>query len=126
MKKLVICREDLPPNPKARAQGYPHSRCWEPFELFEEASRMGKDSELWREARRIWWECYWRAMGRYKGRHPFFFTYMCDTDRKVCWREFVDPRIVMGSINIAGHETGVVPRVYARLYEELFGKPYVE
>jgi len=55
--KLVICRKDLPENPRWQIQGYPYANCWEIDELFSEAVRAGRDSELYREVRRIWWEC---------------------------------------------------------------------
>lgn len=74
--RLVICRRDLPINPRWREQGYPHPNCWEIDEFFSEASKAGRDSLLYREARRIYWEAYWRLLGRYKGGKPFFKTYI--------------------------------------------------
>jgi hypothetical protein len=32
-------------------------------------------SRSWSEARRIWWEAYWRFLGKYRGGEPFFETY---------------------------------------------------
>ena len=111
--RLVICREDLPRNPRWREWGYPDDNCWDVYELFKEASKAGKDSELWREARRIWWENYWRAVGRYRKGRPFFRVYECDVREGVCTElpptEEVKRRVMM-EINIAGFETGVTPR----------------
>jgi len=55
--RLVICREDLPENPRWREYKYPEARCWDVYELFLEAKKRGKESLLWQDARRIWWEC---------------------------------------------------------------------
>jgi len=51
---IIICREDLPFNPDAIKKKYPHSRCWEIEEFFVKAK---EDPELYKEARRVFWEC---------------------------------------------------------------------
>ena len=53
--KIVVCREDLPVNPRWRSQGYPYENCWDIDEFFSEAARRG--GRLLEEARRIYWEC---------------------------------------------------------------------
>ena len=81
--KLVICRSDLPENPRWREQGYPYENCWDIDEFFEAARRAGRDSSLYREARRIYWEAMWRLWGRYKRGRPFFEVYeVADTTLK--------------------------------------------
>ena len=111
--RLVICREDLPKNPRWKEWKYPDDNCWDVYELFMEASKAGKDSELWQEARRIWWESYWRAVSRYRRGRPFFRVYKCDVRKGVCTELPLTEdlkRKVMMEINIAGFESGVTPR----------------
>ena len=116
--RLVICREDLPENPKWREYGYPESRCWGTYELFFEAKKRGKDTLLWSTARRVWWESYWRSVSRYRRGRPFFRVYECDVRVGVCRElpatEDVRRRVMM-ELNIAGFKSGVTPRG-ARVY----------
>ena len=116
--RLVICREDLPENPRWREYKYPEARCWDVYELFLEAKKKGKESLIWQDARRVWWEQYWRAVSRYRRKRPFWRVYECDVEKGVCRElpltEDVKRRVMM-EINIAGFETGVVPRG-ARVY----------
>lgn len=73
MYRLVICRRDLPENPRWREENYPDSHCWSVLELFT----TGENNVLIREtANRIKWECYWRLMRHYHHRHKFFDTYL--------------------------------------------------
>jgi hypothetical protein len=74
-RDLVVCRPDLPENPGWLSENLPHKYCWRITRLFEEAEKSGRDTPLWSEARRIWWEAYWRLLGRYKGEKPLFETY---------------------------------------------------
>jgi len=74
-EKIVICREDLPENPRWKIQKYPYENCWDIDEFFTEASKAGEGSKLFKEARRIYWEAYWRLLGRYKRGRPFFEVY---------------------------------------------------
>jgi len=123
--KLVICRKDLPENPRWQIQGYPYANCWEIDELFSEAVRVGRDSELYREARRIWWEAYWRLLGKYKGRNPFFEVYEVApaTVRRVEDRE----DWILKNILASGFAHGIVPpeaREYMyKIYREIYGQP---
>ncbi|MEM3943474.1 MAG: hypothetical protein QXJ59_05280 [Thermofilaceae archaeon] len=73
--RIVICRGDLPPNEGWKAKGYPRENCWEPEELVEAGA---KNQRILPEARRVFWECYWRLLGRYKGGRPFFEVYILD------------------------------------------------
>jgi len=121
--KLVICRKDLPENPRWREQGYPYANCWEIDELFSEAARTGRDSELYREARRIYWESYWRLLRKYKGRHPFFEAYevVGSTLRPVEDRE----EWILKNIIVSAFANGIVPpearEQAVKLYRELYG-----
>jgi hypothetical protein len=74
-RDIIICRPDLPENPEWLSEGLPYKYCWRISKLFEEAEKSGRDTPLWSEARRVWWEAYWRLLGRYKGEKSFFETY---------------------------------------------------
>ncbi|RLI87853.1 MAG: hypothetical protein DRP01_00540 [Archaeoglobales archaeon] len=105
---IIICREDLPFNPDAIKKKYPHSRCWEIEEFFVKAK---EDPELYKEARRVFWESYWRRMGYYRGRHRFFDAY---EDGKRLTRD-EDKMRVLGEIIISAWEHGIVPREVIRM-----------
>jgi len=120
----VLCREDLPENPNWRKEGYPNPHCWNVYELFMKAKEEGKDSILWQEARRIWWEAHWRLVGRYKRRRPFFKVYTCDVEKKMCIEESLDEddiKRILREIIITGFETGITPRG-AGIFREIFGR----
>lgn len=88
--------------------------------FFEEAEKSGEDTLLWREARRIWWEAYWRLLGRYMGEKPFFETYeVVDTTIKpyINKREFVLRNIILEGLRLIPREV----REYAfKPYREIF------
>ena len=121
--KLVICRADLPENPRWREQHYPYENCWDIDEFFEAARRAGPGSRLYAEARRIYWEAMWRLWGRYKRGRPFFEVYeVADTTpRPVKGRQ----RWVLENIVVAAMAHGIVPpeaRTYTyKVYRKLFG-----
>ena len=77
LPKIVICRSDLPPNPRWRLFNYPGPNCWDLEELVIAAVESGEDSVLWREARRIWWEFHHRYHGTYKRGRPLPKFYLC-------------------------------------------------
>jgi len=119
MTKLVICREDLPENPGWRLEGYPASSCWDVDEL------MSSPGVPYGEKRRIFFEAYWRLLGRYRRGRPFFDTYL--VNQRV---ERVEPerwRWVCGSIVASAMAHDVVPpeakESPERLYRWLFGPP---
>jgi len=121
--RIVICRGDLPENPRWREQNYPYANCWGIDELFAEAAKAGPDSLLYREARRIWWEAYWRLLGRYRGARPFFEVYEVEDGR-------IEPvedreRWVLFNIISSGFAHGIVPREALqytyRIYRKLYG-----
>lgn len=126
--KLVICRTDLPENPRWREQNYPYENCWEIDEFMSEAARAGKDSYLYREARRIFWEAYWRLLGKYRGGRPFFSVYeVVDGElRPVIDRQ----KWVLENIIVAAMTHGIVPseakaytyRVYRKIYGPLVAR----
>ncbi|RLF08520.1 MAG: hypothetical protein DRJ60_00215 [Thermoprotei archaeon] len=126
--KLVICRRDLPENPRWRKQHYPYENCWDIDEFFEAARKAGRDSKLYTEARRIFWESYWRLLGRYRRGRPFFEVYeVADTTlRPVRDRE----RWVLENIVASAMAHDIVPpeakaytyRVYRRIYGPLVAK----
>jgi len=116
--KLVICREDLPKNPRWRAENYPMHSCWDVDEF------MASDLVPYEEKRRIFWECYWRMLGRYRRRRPFFDVYLVEDGRT----KRVEPerwRWVCGNIIVAAMEHDVVPpwakETTEKLYRRLFG-----
>jgi len=123
--KLVICRTDLPENPRWREQHYPYENCWEIDEFFEAARKAGPGSSLYAEARRIFWEAYWRLLGRYRRGRPFFSVYeIVDGElRPVRDRQ----RWVLENIVVAAMAHDIVPpeakaytyRVYRRIYGPL-------
>jgi len=121
-RELVICRSDLPRNPKWSEEGLPHASCWIVPRLFEEAERAGPASDLYREARRVWWEAYWRRLGRYRGGRPFFEVYEL-SDRTVRpyrdREEFVLNNIVLEGLRLVPPE---VREYTVKLYKELFGR----
>ncbi len=101
MVKLVICRSDLPTNPRWREEGYPFQTCWDVDEFFE--------SPLvpFEEKRRIFWEAYWRLMGRYRRGRPFFKSYIIkDTVPLPVDRQ----RWVLENIVTSAIAHGIVPR----------------
>jgi len=121
--RLVICRRDLPRNPRWREQGYPYPNCWEIDEFFGEAARAGRGSTLYMEARRVFWEAYWRLLGRYRGGKPFFEVYIGeDTSlRRLEDRE----DWVLKNIIVSAITHGIVPeeaRMYTyKVYREIYG-----
>ena len=120
----VLCREDLPENPNWEKEGYPNPHCWNVYELFMEAKKEGKDSLIWQDARRLWWESHWRLRSKYKGGKPFFKVYMCDVRKKVCIEESLsedDIKRILREIIITGLETGITPRGVG-IFREVFGK----
>ena len=121
--KLVICREDLPENPRWIEQGYPGPNCWDIDEFFAAARRAGPGSTLYEEARRIFWEAYWRLLERYRRGRPFFETYMI-RDGEV--ERLVDrERWILQNIIVAAMAHDIVPpeakRYTYRVYREIFG-----
>lgn len=126
--KLVICRKDLPENPKWFEEGYPYENCWDVYEFFEEAVKAGKGSKLYHEARRIFWEAYWRRLGRYKKGRPFFEVYevVGTTPRRVEDKE----DWVLGNIIVSAMESGIVPpevreQTY-KVYRKIFKVPVAD
>ena len=97
-------------------------------ELYEEAVKRGEDSELFKEARRIYWEFYWRHLKRYKGERPFFDIFM-EIDGKVVElpktkeniEKVINEGIIMG-FAIPGFIPEEVKRTTIRVYRELFKK----
>jgi len=121
--KIVICRKDLPENPRWLEQGYPGPNCWDIDEFFAEARRAGTDSILFAEARRIFWEAYWRLLGRYRRGRPFFETYIIRDHELV---RLVDrERWVLQNIIVAAMTHDIVPeeakRQTIKLYREIYG-----
>jgi len=121
---LVICREDLPENPNYAKKGYPAPYCWEIYEFAEEASKAGKESKLYQDARRIFFECYWRLKGRYKEKRPFFRVFRSNKTLEYAGSEELE-KVVCRNVIVASMETEVVPeeakRQTEKLYKELFG-----
>jgi len=121
--KLVICRRDLPVNPRWIEQNYPDPNCWEIDEFFAAAARAGPGSSLYSEARRIFWEAYWRLLGKYKRGRPFFDTYII-RDGEI--ERLIDrEKWVLQNIVVAAMTYGLVPeyakRYTYRIYRELYG-----
>lgn len=119
--KLVICRQDLPSNPKWREKSYPYENCWEIDEFFESARG---NPTLYNEARRIFFEAYWRLLKRYRRGRPFFDVYEVeDTTLKPVRnkKEWILRNIILSAI-----ENEIVPpeaRAYTyKIYKELFAK----
>jgi len=120
--KLVICRPDLPENPRWREQHYPYENCWDIDEFFEAARKAGLGSSLYAEARRIYWEAMWRLWGRYRRGRPFFEVYevVDATPRPVRDRQ----RWVLENIVASAMAHDIVPpeakaytyRIYRRIY----------
>jgi len=127
--KIVICREDLPENPRWKIQRYPYENCWDIDEFFTEASKAGEGSKLFEEARRIYWEAYWRLLGRYKRGRPFFEVYeVYETVNKI--RPVYDrERWILSMIIGSAMASDVVPPTAkaqtVKLYSKLFGRPVV-
>lgn len=125
--KIVICRRDLPTNPRWREENYPYANCWDIDEFFEAARRAGPGSTLYAEARRIFWESMWRLWGRYRRGRPFFSTYEV-IDGEV--KPIEDRKWVLENIITAGIAHGIVPRealeytyrVYRRIYGPLVAR----
>jgi hypothetical protein len=118
---IAICRPDLLENPRWREEGLPSSRCWLVSRLFEEAYRSGVCTPVYHEARRIWWEAYWRRMGRYRGRYPFFESYIVRDSKlePTADQEFVLNNIVVEGFRLVPEEA----KAYTvKLYRELFKK----
>ena len=118
---IAICRADLLENPRWREEGLPNPRCWLVSRLFEEAYRSGECTPVYHEARRVWWEAYWRRMGRYRGRHPFFESYIVKDCRlvSVTDQEFVLNNIIVEGFRLVPEEAKAYT---AKLYRELFKK----
>ena len=121
--KLVICREDLPENPRWREQNYPYENCWDIDEFFEAARKAGRDSELYAEARRIFWESYWRLLGRYRRGKPFFEVYeVVDTTLKPVHDR---QKWVLENIIVSAMAHDIVPpeaKAYTyRVYRKIYG-----
>ena len=123
--KLVICRRDLPENPRWREEGYPYENCWDIDEFFEEARRAGRGSRLYAEARRIYWESMWRLWGRYRHGRPFFEVYEVVEGelRPVRDRQ----RWVLENIVVAAMAHDIVPpeaKAYTyKVYRRIYGSP---
>ena len=123
--RLVICRDDLPRNPRWRDLGYPDDTCWDPIELMAEAARQGEDSPLFREARRIYWEAMHRLWSTYRRGRPFFKSYWCDVGRRECTELAATPsnqRLVLMEIVSAAMRYGV-GRPGAGVLREYLGRP---
>jgi len=121
--KLVICRTDLPENPRWKEQGYPYENCWEIDEFFSAAAKAGPGSMLYAEARRIFWEAYWRLLGRYRRGRPFFSAYeMVDSELKPIRDRH---RWILQNIIVAAMTHDIVPpeaKAYTyKVYRELYG-----
>ncbi|MGC8578137.1 MAG: hypothetical protein ACP5KW_09150 [Thermoproteota archaeon] len=122
---LLICREDLPLNPRASLKNYPFPYCWDVYELAEEGTKAGKESKLYNEARRVFWECYWRLKGRYKEKKPFFRVYETNhfPVEVVGGKQLED--YVCRNVIVASMETEIVPeeakRQKEKVYKEIFG-----
>jgi len=124
--RLVICREDLPMNSSAEELHYPAPYCWDVAELMKRASEEGRDSPLWQEARRIYFEALHRSWGTYKRGRPFFDVYMCDVEKGICLRlNKEDPaiqRLVIMEIIASAFEFGIGVRG-AGVFREFLGRP---
>jgi len=111
--KLVICREDLPENPRWRRYGYPAKTCWDIDELVQEAVKHGPGSVLWEEARRLWWEFYHRYHGEYKRGRPLPEVYIC---AETCVRidDIFDRKtlikLLYNYFRVAGYTYGLIPQ----------------
>jgi hypothetical protein len=118
---IAICRSDLLENTRWRDEGLPNPHCWLVSRLFEEAYMSGECTPIYHEARRIWWEAYWRKMDRYKAGKPFFESYMV-SDGKL--EHIKDSEFVLNNIIVEGFR--LVPeeaKAYTvKLYKELFRK----
>jgi len=118
---IAICRSDLLENPRWRDEGLPNPHCWLVSRLFEDAYMSGECTPIYHEARRIWWEAYWRKMDRYRAGKPFFESYMV-SDGKL--EHIKDGELVLNNIIVEGFR--LVPeeaKAYAvKLYKELFRK----
>jgi len=127
--RIVICRKDLPRNPRWKEENYPYENCWDIDEFFTEASKAGEGSKLYNEARRIYWESYWRLLGRYKKGRPFFEVYeVYETVNKI--RPVYDrERWILSMIISSAMASDVVPPTVKaqskKLYKRLFGRPAV-
>jgi len=118
--KLVVCRADLPENPRAGEEGYPGRNCWDVDEL------MSSPDVPLGEKRRVMWECLWRAWGRYRRGKPFFETYLLDgaaervPEERWMW--------ACGNIVTSAMAHGVVPEEAKaqaqKTYREIFGSPF--
>jgi len=118
--RLVICRGDLPENPRWREEGYPAPSCWEVDEL------MSSPGVPLGEKRRVMWECLWRAWGRYRRGRPFFDAYLLDGEaRRVPEGEW---RWVCANVVASAMAHGVVPeearRQTEKVYREVLGRPF--
>jgi len=118
LPKLIICREDLPKNPNWRLEGYPMESCWDVDEF------MASPDVPYEEKRRIYWEAYWRLLGRYRRARPFFDVYLMDGRL-----ERVSPekwRWVSYNIIVSAMAHDVVPpwakESAVRLYKRMFGR----
>jgi hypothetical protein len=127
--KIVICREDLPRNSFWKEKNYAYENCWEIDEFFSKARELGRESDFFKEARRIFWEALWRLWKRYKGKRRFFDTY-----------EIVDTQVspivdredwILRNIVVSAMEHDIVPpeakeatfKVYRELLKEKLYTP---
>jgi hypothetical protein len=116
---IAICRSDLLENPRWRDEGLPNPHCWLVSRLFEDAYMSGECTPVYHEARRIWWEAYWRKMDRYKAGRPFFESYMVSGGKL---EHIKDSEFVLNNIIVEGFR--LVPeeaKTYTvKLYKELW------
>jgi len=127
--RLVICREDLPPNPRWREWGYPGERCWDVAELMLEGAKQGECMPLWHDARRIAWEMLHRAWSTYRRGRPFPDIYWCDIRTKTCIAlNKEDPMVqrrVMMEIVATAFEFGILRRGVG-IFRMFLGRPFVK
>jgi hypothetical protein len=118
---IAICRSDLLENPRWREEGLPNPHCWLVSRLFEDAYMSGECTPIYHEARRVWWEAYWRKMDRYKAGKPFFESYMVSDGKleRIKDSEFVLNNIIVEGFRLVPEEA----KAYTvKLYKELFRK----
>jgi len=118
---IAICRSDLLENPRWREEGLPNPHCWLVSRLFEDAYMSGECTPIYHEARRVWWEAYWRKMDRYKAGKPFFESYMVSDGKleRIKDSEFVLNNIIVEGFRLVPEEANAYT---VKLYKELFRK----
>lgn len=80
----------------------------------------GEGSQLWSEARRVFWEAYWRLLGRYRRGRPFFEVYeVTDGGARVLEdRE----KWILENIVVSAIANGIVPSQFSyKLYRRIYG-----